>query len=69
MNNIRAMEGVKYVERNQIVTITQGRCELQIGATWGLVRTTLHDWDSNPNDPPNEYEHNKEGTFSWSRKL
>ena len=55
------MRGVKYVERNQIATIMQTQCELQSGATWGLVRTTLRDWNTNPNDPPNEYEHKKDG--------
>ena len=63
MNNVRAMEGVKYVEHNQIMKALQTECELQIGATWGLVRTTLHDWNTNPNDPPNEYEHNRKGMF------
>ena len=52
---------VKYVEQNQVVTLDQTQCELQSGATWGLVRTTLREWDSNPNDPPKEYEHRKEG--------
>ena len=55
------MEEVKYVETNQEVHALQAQCELQIGATWNLVRTTLHEWDTNPNDPPNEYSHDKKG--------
>ena len=55
------MEGVKYVERDQAVKALQTECELQEGAPWGLVRTTLREWDTNPNDPPNEYEHSKNG--------
>ena len=63
MNTIRAMEGVKYVERNQIMEALQA-CELQKGTAWGLVRTTRrYDWDTDPHDPPNEYSYNKEGTF------
>ena len=55
------MEGVKYVEQNQIVKAMQTQCELQGGAPWGLVRTTLREWNDNPNNPPNEYEHNRNG--------
>ena len=62
MEEIRFMKEVKYVERNQVVKASQvADCELQTGATWGLVRTTLHDWNNNPNDPPNEYSHDKGG--------
>lgn len=56
------MTEVKYVARNMVARIMQV-CDLQNGAPWGLVRTTLRDWNTNPNDPPNEYEHNKEGKF------
>ncbi len=64
VDSIRAMKGVKYVERDQIMKALQTECNLQVGATWGLVRTTLRDWNTNPNDPPNEYEHDKNGKFS-----
>ena len=57
------MAAVKYVERNQVAKALQTQCELQSGATWGLVRTTLRDWNTNPNDPPNEYEHKREGEW------
>ena len=60
---IRGMTEVKYVETNQVVRTSQFQCELQVGATWGLVRTTLREWDSNPNDPINDYEYNKNGTL------
>jgi hypothetical protein len=60
VDQIRGMPEVKYVERNQEVHALQA-CLLQSGATWGLVRTTLEDWDTNPNDPPNEYSHDKNG--------
>lgn len=58
------MTEVKYVERNQVAEADQTQCELQSGAIWGLVRTTLHEWDTNPNNPPNEYEHDKNGNNS-----
>ena len=60
VDQIRAMPEVKYVERNQEMHALQS-CILQTGATWGLVRTTLRDWNTNPNDPPNEYSHDKQG--------
>ena len=62
VDQIRAMPEVKYVERNQEAKAFQA-CELQTGATWGLVRTTLRDWDGNPNNPPNDYSHDKNGKF------
>ena len=65
VEEIRGMAEVKYVERSQVVHALQTQCEVQNGATWGLVRTTLRDWNTNPNDPPNGYEHDKEGE-SWS---
>jgi len=55
------MPEVKYVERNQILKAFQTKCELQTGAIWNLVRTTLRDWDTNPDNPPNEYEHGRDG--------
>ena len=60
MDNIRAMEGVKYVECNQIMETLQTQCEVQKGAPWNLIRTTVHEWDI----PPNVYKYNKEGMFS-----
>ena len=66
MDEIRFMKEVKYVERNQVVKASQvTECELQTGATWGLVRTTLRDWNTNPNDPPNEYSHDRDGDNSY----
>ncbi len=61
VEDVRCMDEVKYIETNQIVKALQAQCDLQEGATWGLVRTTLRDWNTNPNNPPNEYEHDKEG--------
>ena len=55
------MKEVKYLERNQLVKALQTQCEIQSGAPWNLVRTTVHEWNDNPNDPPNEYEHDKKG--------
>ena len=69
VDEIRGMTEVKYVETNQVVHALQTQCELQSGATWGLVRTTLVDWNTNPNDPPNEYEHKKEGKLIIKIKI
>ena len=59
MNEIRGMEEVKYVEQNQIVTVAQSSCDMQKDTTWGLVRTTVHDWNTNPIH--DEYKYNKAG--------
>ena len=67
VEEIRGMAEVKYVERNQVVKALQTQCEVQSGATWGLVRTTMRDWNTNPNDPPNEYSHDKKGTVHGVR--
>ena len=54
------MPEVKFVERNQEVKASES-CELQTGAPWGLVRTTLQYWDSNPSSPHSEYSYSKNG--------
>jgi len=43
------MSHVKYVERSQVYK-TMADCTLQTGATWGIVRTTYHDWSGGEND-------------------
>ena len=64
VEEVRGMDEVKYVEKNQVVKAYQS-CEVQEGTTWGLVRTTLRDWDTNPNNPPNEYSHDKNGMYVY----
>jgi len=39
---VRSMSHVKYVERSQVYK-AEADCDLQVGATWGIVRTTA--WD------------------------
>ena len=61
MNTVRAMEGVKYVERNQIVQALHSNCEEQPGPPWNLARITTRDWDP---VSPYKYWFDKKGKCS-----
>ena len=58
---VEEVRGMKEVKEPACEGTADTQCELQSGATWNLVRTTVHEWNDNPNDPPNEYEHDKKG--------
>lgn len=58
LNGILAMEGVDHAEPNQIYKASQASCNLQTGATWGIVRTTYRDL---PSESDYSYSPNDEG--------
>ena len=57
---VRSISHVKYVECAQVYK-TLADCDLQAGATWGLVRTTERDW------PPQDYDYSYEKGKHYKR--